>query len=263
MRAAEGRLVDDCSVALAGITGQRFGPHPERYEEWWRKEEKKELPPGAAWTAPPRSFESLVVVTRSRRILFILSTADTMKDPVSGAADADEMVNTVKIAGQDLADDLKAAKTKLDVARVHLRAMIRTLKDGVEFDVMTYSGSPSFAFGKLTAADASSRKRAESRVASLSPGGPANLHGALVRAFDPRAKDPLGADDGPDTIVLFTDGVLAEPGSKDTVEVAASAIRWNAVRQIRFLVVSTGQAADDVTGRLAAGPPEGANSHVP
>ena len=260
MRAETGRLVDDCTVALRTITGQRFGPDPARYLAWWAGQEKKEVAPPTAWTAPPLSFESLILGTRSKRILFILSTSDTMKDPVSGAAGDEKIVASVAAAGDDLVADLKAAKTKLDVARVHLRAMIRTLKDGVEFDVMVYSGSPSFAFGKLTSADASSRKRAEGRIASLSPGGYGNMHGAIVRAF---GKDPYAGEDGPDTIVLFTDGALAEPGSKDSTEVAASAIRWNAVRQIRFLVVATGQAEDAVLGRLAAGPPEGGSASVP
>jgi hypothetical protein len=263
MRASDGRLVDDCAAALRAITGQRFGADPARYEAWWRKEEKAELPPSPAWKAPPLSFDSAVLGTRSRRILFVLSTSDTMKDPVSGAIDDDEVVKCVRLAGQDLADDLKAAKTKLDVARVHLRAILRTLADGVEFDVMTYSGSPNFAFGKLTAADANTRKRAETRVASLSPGGPANLHGALVRLYDPRGKDPLTAEDGPDTVILFSDGPLAEPGSRDVVEVGASAMRWNAVRQIKFLVVETGLSDDAVLGRLASGPPQGASLKLP
>ena len=183
-----------------------------------------------------------------------------MKDPVSNAAADDKVLLAIAAAGADLADDLRAAKTKLDVARVHLRAMLRTLKDGVEFDVMAYSGSPSFAFGKLTGADASSRKRGEGRIASLSPGGYGNLHGAIVRAF---GKDPYDGAEGPDTIVLFTDGALAEPGSKDSTEVAASALRWNAVRQIKFLAVATGQAEDGVIGRLTAGPPEGGTASVP
>lgn len=263
MRVSEGRLVDDCAVALRKLTGQRFGADPARYEAWWAKEEKKELPGARDWKAPPLSFESPVVGTRSRRILFVLSTSETMKDPVSGAASDETVLASVRAAGADLAADLAAAKTKLDVARVHLRAILRRLADGVEFDVAVYSGSPTFAFGKLTAADTASRRRAEGRIASLSPGGNANLHGALVRVFDPRGKDPYADDDGPDTVVLFSDGALAEPGSRDATEVAVSALRWNAVRQIRFLVVAVGQSDDSVLGRLAAGPPEGASLSLP
>lgn len=264
MRASDGRLVDDCVLALRNITGQRFGAQPERYEAWWAKEEKKDLPGPNAWQAPTWSFESPVLATRSRRILFVLCTSDTMKDPVSGAAADAEAAAVVNAAGADLAADLKAAKTKLDVARVHLRTMLRTLREGVLFDVMVYSGSPTFVFGKLTAADASSRRRAEGRIASLSPGGPGNLHGAVVRAFDPHGKDPYAAgDDSPDTVVLFSDGALMEPGSEDPTEVAGSARRWNAVRQIRFLVVGTGQSDPTVLTRLASGPPEGVSTSVP
>ena len=263
MRTNDARLVDDCVLALRNITGQRFGAQPERYEAWWAAEAKKELPGAQTWKAPPWSFESPVIATRSRRILFVLCTSDTMKDPVTGAAADDNAAAVVRAAGADLEADLKAAKTKLDVARVHLRTMLRTLRDGVLFDVMVYSGSPTFAFGKLTPADGASRRRAEGRIASLSPGGPGNLHGAVVRTFDPHGKDPYADPDGPDTVVLFSDGALMEPGSEDPTEVAASARRWNAVRQIRFLVVGTGQSDPTVLTRLASGPPEGVSTSVP
>jgi hypothetical protein len=260
MRAETGRLVDDCAAALRSLTGQRFGADPVRYLSWWAKDGKTEVSPPPPFTAPPMSFASPILGTRSRRILFILSTSDTMKDPVTGAAADETVVAAVRAAGDDLADDLKAAKTKLDVARVHLRAMLRTLRDGVEFDVMAYAGSPTLAFGKLTAADATSKKRAEGRIAGLSPGGYGDLHGALARAY---GKDPYEGADGPDTIVLFTDGALDERGTKDPTEAAECVLRWNAVRQIRFLVVAAGQADDAVLGRLAAGPPEGGTASVP
>jgi len=263
MRAGGGRLVDDCLFALMDVTGQRLGPDPARYEAWWAKEQKKPESATVPWEAPPFSFRSLRLGTRSRRILFVLSTSETMKDSVGDAAGDARLVASIADAGADLAADLRAAKSKLDVARVHLRSMLRTLRDDVTFDVMVYSASPTFAFGKLTAADATTRKRAEARIASLSPGGPANLHGALVRAFDPRGKDPFVVDDGPDTVVLFTDGALSEPGSTDPTEVTGAVARWQAVRQIRFLVFATGQCEDGVIGRLAAGPPEGATLSLP
>ena len=263
MRAGDGRMVDACVVALRSICGQRFGAEPERWEAWWAKDAGLEPPEAAPWAAPAWTFQSPVIATRSRRVRFVLSTSDTMKDPIGNAAADAEVLASIRRAGADLAEDLVAAKSKLDVARVHLRAMLRTLRDDTEFDVMTYSGSPAFAFGRLTRADASSRKRAESRIASLSPGGTANLQAALQRAFDPRGKDPLAVADGPDTIVLLGDGAMAEPGSTDATEVAGAPIRWNAVRQIRFLVVATGQADDAALGRLADGPPRGASASLP
>jgi len=251
MRKSDGRLVDDCLFALMSLTGQRVGPDPSHYEAWWAKEQKQPEPAAVPWQAPPFSFRSLRVGTRSKRLLFVLSTSDTMKDAVGDAAADAQTLAAVREIGADLADDLKAAKTKLDVARVHLRSMLRTLGDGVLFDAMTYSASPSFAFGHLTPADATTRKRAEARVASLSPGGQGNLHGALVRALDPKGKDPYAVEDGPDTIVLFSDGALSAPGATDATEVAGAVARLAPVRQIRFVVFEVGQADDSVLGRLA------------
>jgi hypothetical protein len=263
MRKSEGRSVDDCLLSLMSLTGQRLGPDPARYEAWWAKEEGKPETAAVPWEAPGFSFRSMRIGTRSRRLLFVLSTSETMKESVGDAAGDARLLASIAEAGQDLAADLKAAKTKLDVARVHLRAMLRTLRDDVSFDVMAYAASPSFAFGKLTAADASSRKRAEARIAGLSPSGAGNLHGALVRAFDPKGKGPYAVEDGPDTIVLFTDGAMSAPGATDATEVAGAVARWEAVRQIRMYVFETGQADDSVLGRLAAGPPEGAAMSLP
>jgi hypothetical protein len=263
MRGGEGRLADDCWFALTAIVGKSLGADPSRYETWWAKEQGKDAPTAVEWTSPPAAFDSPLCWTRSRRLLFVLATGDTMKDTIDATRNSRDVVEAVRGAGKDLAEDLSAAKTKLDVARVHLRAMLRTLKDGVQFDVMTYAGSPAFAFGRLTAADATSRRHAEARIASLSAGGPSNLHGALTRAFDPKGKGVLESRDGPDTVVLLGDGALAAPGGTDRAEVGAEVQRWNASRQVRLLVVATGQFDDTLLGRLSAGPPLGALVCVP
>lgn len=258
LRGEKGRLVDDLSAALQAVGGQRFGASPERWERWWaEKQGGTAPPPGPEWTAPRPAFLSGLVVTRSRRILFVLSVAKTMDDAVNGAPGPPEVVDPVLAAGADLVKELGEATTKLEVARTHLRAMIRTLEDGVEFDVMVYSGSPTFAFGRLTPADDRSRKRAEARVRSLSAGGYGNLHGALARVFDPKGRDPYTAADGPDTVVLLTDGNLEEPGSEDRLEVGAGVRRWNRARQILFLPVAVGTSEHTLLATLASGPPRG------
>ncbi|MCG3134424.1 MAG: hypothetical protein HMLKMBBP_01730 [Planctomycetes bacterium] len=263
MRRESGRLVDDAAMALSSITGKRFGADPRA----WEREAGGTASSGPEWTPPPPAFRSPLFSTRSRRILFVLSVADTMKDPVSAPAPDSDVVVAVAKAGDDLADALRNAKTKMDAARTHLRAMLRTLEDGVRFDVMTYGASPTFAFGELTPADDASRKKAEARIRSLSPGGPGDIHEALLRIFDPRAKAPFengaGDDAGPDTVVFLSDGTLPATGMRDRTEIAPRAVRWNRVRQIRFLVAAAGQAEMSELGMLAGGPPLGALVGVP
>ena len=62
---------------------------------------------------------------------------------------------------------------------------------------------------------------------------------------------------GPDTVVLFSDGALSEPGSEDRQEVTLSVRRWNRVRQIRFVSVAVGASDATLLAGLAAGPPGG------
>lgn len=258
LRRATGREIDDIEAALAQLTGKRYGPDPGAYERLWD-------PPieGPLWKAPPPSFASPLVTTRSGRVLFILQTSETMRDPVGVGAEETDVVKSVAAAGADLAEDLRAAKTKLDVARVHLRAMLRTLRDGVRFDVMTYSGSTTFAFGSLTAADDSSRRRAESRIARLSPGGQPDIAEAVLRVYDPKGKDAALAPDGPDTVILFTDGALPTTGENDRAEIISRITRWARARQVRFHVIAVGQNDPSVVGALSGGPPPGTMQSIP
>jgi hypothetical protein len=260
MRREDGRLVDDCTATLARLTGKRLGASPGAYEGAAGLPKSED----GGWTAPAPAFESPLFSLRSRRVLFVLSTAETMKDAVTDAAHDASVVAGIARAGADLEDDLRAAKSKLDVARVHLRAMLRTLRDGVTFDVMTYSDSAVFAFGEWVSAGADSRKRAETRIARLSPGGDPEFGEALRRVFDPRGKDPLDAPDGPDTVVLLTDGALPTkgPGAERT-EAVPRAARWNLVRQIRFVAVAAGQSDPETLQLLAGGSPGGFTVSVP
>lgn len=245
----DGRLLDDLSDSL-----RELGP-PKAADPGGA--------PTATWEPPPASFRSPLFSTRSRRILFVLSTAETMKDTVTAADGEPAVVAGVAEAGKDLAADLAAAKSKIDVARVHLRVMLRTLAEGVQFDVMTYAGSPVFAFGQLVSADDATRRKAESRIARLSPGGAPNVHEAMLRIFDPRAKDPFDAPDGPDTVVLFSDGALPSNLFNDRTEIAPRAARWNRARQIRFVSIGVGQSEPYLLGTLAGGPPPGLSLSIP
>ena len=257
MRRSEGRELDDCAAALAALTGKRFGADPGAYE-------RRMDPPleGSQWTTPPWSFTSPLLATHSRRILFVVQASETMKDPVTAGGTDQATMKAVAEVGEDLAAALREAKTKADLARVHLAVMLRTLVDGVRFDVMSYSDSPVLVFGELTPADNSSRKKAESRVSRLSSAGQPNLSDTLLRIYDPRGKDPYDAPDGPDTVVIFSDGTLPTRGLNDRTEVVPQALRWNRSRQIQFLVVSVGQSDPSVVGALAGGPPAGGSVEI-
>lgn len=257
-----GRLIDDLTDALESITGERFGPHPHRYLDWWTSKSGKTVA-ASDWIPPRASFDSPLFATHSRRILFVLSVGETMKQPHGRSRPDKTLLTEVGRAGEDLAKELDEAKTKLDVAKVHLKVMLRTLADGVQFDVLIYSSSPTFAFGDLTAADERSRKRAEGRIQGLSPGTGTNFDGALERVFDQKGKDPFGATGGPDTVVLLTDGSLGRPGREDQLEVSRSVARWNQVRQLRFLVAAVGQADTSFLGGLGGSIPRGELVSIP
>ncbi len=264
LRRERGRLVDDCSAALAMLLGKRFGAQPEEYGRLWAERTGRAWEtPGDVPEPPLPTMQSALLTTRSRNVLFVLYTGESMKEEIQPPRLSESVRALLAGAGDDLPALHDAAKTKLDLARVHLISMLRGLADDTLFDVAVYAGSPTFAFGRPTPADARSRKRAEGRIASLSPGGGGNLGEMLVRAFDPKGKDPLGYEGGPDTVILFSDGRLAAPGSTDRNQVTMALRRWNRVRQIRFLVVGISPTDDSVLSPLAAGPPAGVQRRIP
>ncbi len=267
MRREDGRLVDDCADALAQLTGRRLGARPDGYMREWAARTGQDAREAPQWSASPPSIDAPLLRSRSRRVLIVLSTGESMKDKVTPATLSPAARASLLAAGEDLIDDYDSAKTKMDLARVHAIAMLRSLRDGTHFDVAVYADSPTFAFGELVEASDRTRKKAESRIARLSPGGGSNLSEMLVRAFDPKAKDPIlspkATEAGPDTIVLFSDGRLAAPGIIDRNQVVMGVRRWNRVRQIRFVVVSLQPSDDSVLGPLTSGPPVGVSLQLP
>ena len=268
MRKERGRLVDDAAAALASVSGERLGARPGAYLRLWADRTGSPSPDlDEPWDAPPPTVRAPLLESRSGRVLIVLSTGESMKEEVRVPPLSASAAAALLAAGADLVADYEAAATKMDLARIHATAMIRSLADGTLFDVAVYAASPTFAFGEFVSADARTRKRAEARIARLSPGGGGNLSEMLLRTFDPTGKDPLGAarspDVGPDTVILFSDGRLAYPGIEDRNQVVMAVKRWNRVRQIRFLVISLQPADDSVLGPLAGGPPAGVDLRLP
>lgn len=252
-----GRLIDDVFSALQTITGERYGLHLDEYRTWWARRNEADVPDPSGYTAPAASFDHDQLRTRSRRILFVLPVGRSMGDELQDYRPDPELRAAFADVDPELVEELDEVETRLDLARVHLRRMLRTLADDVEFDVLIVGSSATRAFGSLERADARTRERAEGRIASLSPSGHADLADAVAEIFAPDGDDPWGRTDGPDTVVLLSDGVAGEPGKVDPLEIGPRAARWNAVRQVRFLVAAVGQADPSVLAALASGPPRG------
>ncbi len=259
LKSADGRFADDVAAVLGRRTGERFGPSWSAYERLLRTRAKQPTDDIVTSDPPPLDVSGPATGFRTGGVLFVLATSKSMGEPVSAGGEPRRLSD----AGDDLVREWGEAATCLDVARVHLRALIRSVGDGVPFDVATYADSTTFAFGKLTPADARSRKKAESRVARLSPGGGANLADALRRCFDPRNKDPLGAHPGPDTVVLITNGQLGDPGETNGAEVLEGVRRFARSRPMRFICIAVGQSDRSVLGTLASTAPSGRIVSVP
>ncbi len=264
LRREDGRLLDDLAAALQHITGEGHGPYPGPYLRLWAEHWKLDRPAeDREFRAPPPTIDTPLLASRSRRVLVVLATGESMKDEVLPPALSPGAAARLRALGPDLVEAHAEARTKLALCKVYAQAILRSLADGTRFDVAVYADSPTFAFGEYVEANDRTRKRAESRIASLSPGGGGNLEGTLRRAFDPRGRGVYESDDGPDTIVLFSDGRLAAPGTTDRNQVVLAVRRWNRVRQVRFVVVAPRPNDDSVLGPFVSEPPLGAYVELP
>jgi len=259
LRGAEGRMADDLAAVLGRRTGERFGPSWSAYARLLRERAKQSTADIVTSDPPPLDVSAPATGFRTGGVLFVLATSKSMEEPVTAGKEPTGLAD----AGGDLVSEWEDATTSLDVARLHLRALIRSIGDGIPFDVATYADSTTFAFGKLTPANARSRKKAESRIARLSPGGGANLADALRRCFDPRGKDPVGTHAGPDTVVLITNGQLGAPGETNGAEVLEGVRRFARSRPLRFICIAVGQSDRSVLGTLASTAPSGRVVSIP
>lgn len=95
-----------------------------------------------------------------------------------------------------------AEEGKMEKARQALLYGIRILRPVDRFNVVAFSGDERLMESGLIAADDSGRKRGETFVKALKPGGGTNINQALLTSFQ-----QLVASDRPKIVVFLTDGL--------------------------------------------------------
>ena len=227
-----GRLVADLSDALQAMTGRNYGRSQSVWERFWEAEgaqfslpteeqlaeaqearEKAEEELEAQGIRSAVSFYGIEIV--SNRFALIIDTAGSM-----GAE-----MRSSRYAGE------KGA-TRIEVAKEQLKNTLRSLADGVLFNIIPFSnGAYAYEDGLIELSE-DERPLAREYVDALRASGGTNIHDALEAAF---------RDERVDTIYLLSDGAASAGPITDAELLRDEVARWNSIRGIRIHCVAVGQ----------------------
>jgi len=234
---AQGRLRDDLGFALRSLTGERFVADPATWRDWWQRRQ-------GDFTMPDRPAERLVVPeegeggTRffgigsfSQRVVFVLDVSGSMAEPMRTGTDA------------------ATRRSKLDVARSHLKSALAGLASDAHFDVLLYAERVEACFPRLQRADDANRQAALRFVETQQPRSGTNIHGALLAALelgDADAASRTGASSASrrppdvDTIFFLTDGYATSGLVRTPGLILNEIASRNRTRRVRIHTVGVG-----------------------
>ncbi len=225
LAAESGRFTADVHAALVAVTRIDLGRHPQPWRQFWEREgEIYEVPAdsrarevvtqkeeGEGERTKVTSFYRLRIL--SQRVCFVLDVSGSMRNRSQSA------VGTIE-------------KSRMDVAKEQLTAVLRGLPDDTLFNVIFFESHLRPLEKKLVKMTKSSRAKALRFVRDQYSVGATALYPALELAF----ADPLV-----DTLYLLSDGAPTVGELTDIEEIRAEVARWNSARHVRIHGVAMGQ----------------------
>ena len=222
LASAEGRLADDCRLALQGLTGERHAD-AAAWTAWWEAQGDGYVVPDeatSAQAAPPAPRSRTVTRldqpagrtvfedVRSSRVVFVVDVSYSMR---------------VRVLGGD------QPMTRLEYVQAELRRTLEELDDADRFNLVAFSADVKLWKKKLTKADRRGKGSALKWLAALRPDADTNIHDALEVAF---------LHDDVDTIYFLTDGNPTAGALTVNDEILAAVRAWNAGRNVRVHTVA-------------------------
>ncbi|MCI0339870.1 MAG: VWA domain-containing protein, partial [Planctomycetales bacterium] len=233
-----GRLRDDIRGALRRLTGVDLGHDPDLWRSWW---EANRARAPAERTRPDRgksraSTRFYGVEVASKRIAFVIDVTGSM-----------HKYHEIERAQEWLRHeaDLKrppyAGETLMDLEKYQLTNAIRELPDDAQFTVVLFSSAEVRAcFPRLEPATAANREKATKFVRAMGWAGDTNLYEGLVRPFQLTGSQRKDFDDGPDTVLLFTDGDINAGRIRIAAEMRAAVRALHRFRRVRVDTIGIG-----------------------
>lgn len=243
MQTEEGALLEDFGKALAGLTGQNFGHHPDVWRKWYEENKAALAEKGAKPQAtkpgkplpPPVNYYGLE--TLSRRVLFVIDISGSMKEEIGGAAEETGVSRK----------DQPYTGPKIEIAKRVLSEALQKLEPHVTFNIVFFNHQVQTFQDRMVAATPEMKGKAELEVADLQPAGSTYAYGALRTAFEFAGVTgtPVTGKFDPlvDTIFFLSDGAPTEDSLDDPQpmppEQILSAVReWNKVAHVKIHTIA-------------------------
>jgi hypothetical protein len=268
LAAEEGRLRDDLRDLLRKLTGQNFDAEPDEWKRWYAENVAAFEGPNAktalfgafkSKAAPSEEKSVYGIESRSRRILFVIDTSGSMKDPLKQGPKAE---GTATGLTPDEEEELRSSK--MAIAKRELTRAVRSLEPDAMFNIVAYSTHVVRWREGMVKADMAVKNDAYQFISELQPIGGTWTYGALQEAFRLAG---LGLTDkhydpAVDTIYLISDGAptdnsMDKPQFMDPKIILDAAREWNRLGKVIVHAVAVDSKAAggrfvDFMKRLAA-----------
>jgi hypothetical protein len=236
----DGRLRDDLNSILRRLTSQNFDPDPEEWRRWWNENKAEILGPGPetalfgafkAKAPPPEKKTVYGIESRSRRILFIIDTSGSMKEPIAK--------NKGTLTGTSADEAEEWNMTKIELAKRELKRSIRGLEPDAWFNIVSFGTMVVRWKDAMAKGDMTTKNEAYAFVRDMEAAGGTWAYGAFQEAFRMAGAGATDKHYEPslDTIYFISDGAptdndMDKPKAVDSDTVLAAVREWNRVGRI-------------------------------
>jgi HEAT repeat protein/VWA domain-containing protein len=238
----EGRLVEVYADALAAITGEKLGPFPESWKQWFddHKEDLVAKGAGKSKAKKPRKIKRKQVSyygikSLSKRIVFIIDVSGSMKE-IIGEEDKAPLTGD---------DEESFRGPKIEIAKRTLKQAVRTLDEHTHFNIVIYNHSVRVFHETMLKADQAGKNKAYLMINDLEPLGSTYTYGALKETFlmAGRGASDKTYDPGVDTIFLLSDGAptnndIDKPQPMEGKVILDAVKEWNSLKRVQIHTIA-------------------------
>lgn len=238
LKDANARIRDEAGDALVGLAGRDLGEDVGAWTRWWDANRGTFDPDAKGPKAGRSSYGSSSfygIPVLPGRIAFAIDLSGSMKEKLTAGARA--------YAAKAPHLKEKRLETRLDLAKEELQFTLAKLPPRTSIQLLFFGTQiTAWKNGRIIDADEETRADAQKRVRALTYEGSTNIHGALLRAFQP---DPDWSfseclSQGVDTVFLLTDGEPSAGAIVNAAELLADIRDRNRVRRLRIHTIGVG-----------------------
>jgi hypothetical protein len=242
----DGRLRDDIRDCLRRATGQNFDSDAEQWKRWWidnKASLEGENPTTALFgtlkgrPAAPEKKSVYGIETRSRKILFIIDTSGSMKEPITQAKGTPTNASAEELENRNM--------IKIERAKKELRNAIRVLEADATFNIISFGTNVTLWKDKAVKGDMKAKGEALAFVSEMEPAGGTWAYGAFQEAFRLAGMGALDKyyDPSFDTIYFISDGAptnndMDKPEAIDPETLLDAVHEWNKLGKLRIHAIA-------------------------